>query len=150
MSENSQPIYNDFIEYVNRMKAELASVDARYCGNDDGDECAEYREKLSIYQRYTEDLINNGFQYLDIIEHLKDELAANDASSVASNSSVCEETVEADINFVRKCLENRSGMEEKAMESLAQGTTKIFHFAPFYHSFLSNFNFLQSFFHTST
>lgn len=127
MSENSQPIYNDFIEYVNRMKAELASVDAKYAGNDDGDECAKYREKLNIYQRYTEDLINNGFQYLDVIEHLKKELAANDASSVASNSSVCEETVKADIDFIRKCLESRTGLEEKAIDSLIQGKTKRFH-----------------------
>lgn len=146
MSENSQPIYNDFIEYVNRMKAELASVDAKYSGDDDGDECAKHRKKLNIYQRYTEDLINNGFQYLDVIEHLKGELAANDTSSVTSSSSVCEETVEADINFIRKCLENRTGLEEKAIDSLHQGRTKIFHFKPFYHPFLLNFNFLQFFF----
>lgn len=141
MSESSQPIYNDFIEYVNRMKAELASVDAKYSGNDDGDECAKYREKLSIYQRYTDDLINNGFQYLDVIEHLKRELAANDASSVASNSSVCEETVHTDINFIRKYIESLSGMGEKAFDSLEQGKTITFHYSSFHHPFIcANFH----------
>lgn len=125
MSAHSQPIYNDFIEYVERMKAELASVDAKYSSSDDGDECAKYCEKLNIYQRYTDDLINNGIQYLDVIEHLKRELAANDVANVASNSSVCEETVRADINFIRKCLESCSESEEKAFDSLVQGKTKI-------------------------
>lgn len=124
MSENSQPILNDFRAYVDRMKAELGSVDTKYSGRDKTDECAKHREKLSIYQRYTDDLISNGFQYLDVIEHLKRELAANDASDVASNSSICEETVQADINFIRTCLENRSGIEEKAFDALAQGKTK--------------------------
>lgn len=127
MSENSQqPIYNDFFAYVNRMKAELASVDVKYSENDDGDACAKYREKLHIYQRYTDDLISKGFQYLDVIEHLKKELATNDASSVSSSSSVCEETVCADINFIRKCLESRTGMEEKAFDSLIQGKRQHF------------------------
>lgn len=126
MSENSQPIFNDFYEYVNRMKAELASIDAKYFGNDDGDECVQYREKLNIYSRYTDDLINNGFQYLDIIDHLKKELAANnfDASSIDSSSSICEGTVNADLNFLRNFLENRTGMEEKAFDSLNQGKQK--------------------------
>lgn len=125
MSKNSEPIYTDFYAYVERMRAELAAVDAKYNGSDEEDECAKYREKLNIYQRYTDDLINNGFQYLGVIEHLRKELAANDTSSVGSNSSICEDTVNADINFIRKCLESRTGMEEKAIDSLIEGKTKM-------------------------
>lgn len=123
MSENSQPLFNDFYEYVDRMKAELASVDAKYSQNDEADECEKYCEKLNIYTRYTDDLINNCVQYLGVIEHLRKELAAsnNDTSSIGSNSSICDATVQADVNFIRKCLESRTEMEEKAFDSLMQG-----------------------------
>lgn len=123
MSENSQPIFNDFTEYVERMKDELQSVDAKCFGNDDlGDECAKCREKLNIYARYTDDLVKKGFQYLDVIDHFKRKLMTNnfDASSFGSNSSINEGTVHTDVNFLRNCLENRTGMEDKAFDSLLE------------------------------
>lgn len=124
MSENAQPIFNDFKEYVDRMKAKLSAVDEKCFGFDDeGDECAKYREKLSIYANYTDDLVTKGFQYLDVIDHFKNKLDGNnsDALSICSNSSVTERTLHADLNFIRNCLENRTGMEEKAFDSLVQG-----------------------------
>lgn len=125
MSENSGPIFNDFHEYVNRMKAELASVDANYCADDSKSESAKNLEKLDIYSRYTDDLICNSYQYLDVIDHLRKELARNnsDTLSIGSSSTISEGTVEDDMNFVRQCLENRLGMEQKAFDSLMQGKT---------------------------
>lgn len=155
-------MFEDFNKYVNRMKCELAAVDAEQSG----DECAKHRKKLCIYTRYTDDLISNGFQFLDVIHHLKSELTENnfDTSSIDTGSSICEGThssansvlkfyklniikydannkfthtiiihsftnyivlcegtVKDDLNFIRKCLESRTGMDEKAIDSLMQG-----------------------------
>lgn len=144
MLENSEPIFNDFIEYVNRMKAELACVNAKYCTDTLEDELATYREKCNIYTRYTEDLINNGFQYLDVISHLRKELARNhfDVSSNGSNSTISEGTVHADISFVRERLENHLGMEDKAFESLTKGKNFFPNLLNFISLFISNLTFI--------
>lgn len=123
MSENSR-MFHDFNEYVNRMKDELSAVEAKSFDTDvETDECAKYCEKLSIYERYTDDLIDKSIGYLNVIEQLKNKLAAYDvdAFSIDSNSTVNEGTVQTDLNFIRTCLENRTGLEEKAIDSLIQG-----------------------------
>lgn len=116
MSENLQQVFNDF---VRNTKAELDLVDQRYPAGDDlKEECLKYIEKLNIYKKFTEDLIKNGFKYIDVIAHLSEELSKSDPDITSTASTATDETIFEDFLFLRKCVDKRVGLDEEAMRAL--------------------------------
>lgn len=116
----AEDLHQLFAEYVQQLQDQLVDVDQKHPDTDE--ECRKYVEKLGIYKNFTDGLINNGFQYLDVIKHLKDELAQTnfDVASITSTGTLNDEKIHSDLEFLKNCLHDRRGKEEKALNSLVE------------------------------
>lgn len=115
MSERSQEAFDEFVK---KFKDRLESVipDAAIA-----EDCSKCFEKLKIYKDFTDGLIKNGANYLNIIEHITEELAKTndtDVNSIASSSTFHEEELVEDLDLLRGWLSKRVGMEMQAIRSL--------------------------------
>lgn len=120
----SDTLGDTFNEFVNKLNTRLDDIDQNY--PDDGksnNDCEKYLKKLDVYKHFTDGLIQNGNQFLDIIDHMKMELARSvdaDVASTTSNASTIDnEQALNDLKFIGQCLSKRTELEERAMSSLS-------------------------------
>lgn len=117
MSENSAQ--QAFKEFISKFQDKLNTANPDDANKDN---CLPYIEQLSVYKEFTDGLIKNGSKFLGIISHLKDELAKNDndgqSTTSVGSSSYQDGKILEDLEFLRRCLDKRVGMEEQAMTSL--------------------------------
>lgn len=110
-----------FTGLINTFKDRLDSVDLKYSKDRANvGECSKYIEKLSIYNDFTEGLIANGTRFLEIIAHTNELMAKADADiqSIASSTTRTDDQVFEDLDFLKRCLAERTGTDTKAIESL--------------------------------
>lgn len=111
--ENLPQLFN---EYVRKLHSRLAEVDEKYGdGNNDAKKCAE---QVEIYKGFIDGLISNGEHCLGVIKTLTERLDES-TFDVSSEASHIDDRVYGDLEFLRRCLDNRVGCEEKAISSLA-------------------------------
>lgn len=119
---SSSSLQELFRDSVNRLREQLIAIDEKFPGDDKLEDCIKYTEKLGIYERFTDGLIENSSQYLGVIGHLKEQLGKNDSDggSIASGSSTPDEKLMEDVECLRTCLETRTALEGKAINSLSK------------------------------
>lgn len=108
-----------FKEFITKFQDKLNTANPDDANKDN---CLPYIEQLSVYKEFTDGLIKNGSKFLGIISYLKDELAKNDndvqSTTSVGSSSIQDGKILEDLDFLRRCLDKRVGMEEQAMTSL--------------------------------
>lgn len=120
--ENLQQLFSDFIETLH---VKLAEVDEKYEKNGDLHNIDKCNEQVEIYKSFIDRLVKNGYRCFDIINTLREKLEEN-SFDASSEPSITDERVYGDLEFLRRCLDNRVGIEERAISSLADLEATVF------------------------
>lgn len=108
-----------FDAIVSQFQQQLIALDNKYPGDEKLDECIKYIEQLAIYKRFTDGLIDNSSQHLEVIGELKERIKKNDEESSSSvPNPTNDEQITQDVESLRICLEDRTALEGKAIDSL--------------------------------